>query len=494
MKRTADSTYSNDLTPFELPSKTKISINAPKVTDITEAEAPHSKLPKMRPGQLPQLLEPGSFNASQASHLQPLPVSTFGNQRNQFEVPLITLAPDNTFKVNNTALNGVHNFSEPLLRSGHPPQLLEFNASTAPPVNSGRLLYELSALPNYPAVQDTQNTPYILGRPGPAFEAAFEADRRMRLAERGNINSHVDADLNGFINPSHLTQPLTGTVNDHSRSSVGISNDAARPQLVQCNFGSIESCNSALRKAVELNDITTVNRLMQNSDFRNALGKKKILDTYNPLTDAIAKGHDNIAKALLKNQELGIKLAQHSNGHREDLPILIAIKLGKTDIVNALLDVDKRLLFRLSVRRGYIIHAAVEAGNIAVVRTLLARGDIDAQTCKVDQNGCNPIIVSAKLGYADIVELLLQQNNAAKQLKQTDQTGKNALAYARSHENDNVKNLILAFQNKERQEKYRPFTAAPTNASGNTYADYAISTADFYNLFSAIPSMKKPDM
>ena len=308
-------------------------------------------------------------------------------------------------------------------------------------------------------------------------------------------NNQVPENINTAYRYSHNNQswtnstgqfndPALTTANQHDRAEINNQISEARPADMQIGSRTIECNNESLFEAIKLNDVYSIKIMLKNPHFKEKLGQKNNLKIQNPLTAAINSGHIEVVKLLLEDKKFGKKFANYSSDRkkREEQPILAAIKLGRVDIVNTLLEFDAKQVLRPSNRRGLVIHFAVESGNTEVVRLLLRYGIDNTQTQRVDQNGCNAMLLATKLDHVNIVELLLQQSDAADQLKCIDNTSMSVLKYAEQNKNQKIIDLLSAHEKKENLKK------SLINLQTNNMAAYQVTnqTNDNYATSSAM--------
>jgi hypothetical protein len=306
-----------------------------------------------------------------------------------------------------------------------------------------------------------------------------QVPENINTAYRYSHNNQSWTNSNGQFNDPALT-----TANQHDRAEINNQISEAQPADMQIGSRTIECNNESLFEAIKLNDVYSIKIMLKNPHFKEKLGQKNNLKIQNPLTAAINSGHIEVVKLLLEDKNLGKKFANCSSDRkkREEQPILAAIKLGRVDIVNTLLEFDAKQVLRPSNRRGLVIHFAVESGNTEVVRLLLRYGIDNTQTQRVDQNGCNAMLLATKLDHINIVELLLQQSDAAVQLKCIDNTSMSVLKYAEQNKNQKIIDLLSAHEKKENLKK------SLINLQTNNMAAYQVTnqTNDNYATSSAM--------
>ena len=138
--------------------------------------------------------------------------------------------------------------------------------------------------------------------------------------------------------------------------------------------------------------------------------------TYNgfsPLHFAIMNGDSEMIEYLLKH---GSK-TYYSSNEENKLPIFIAIKKNKDNIVSLLIDFGAKINQR-SCQGRYPLHIAVLNGNLKIVQTLIKRG---ASPNVKDNIGNTPLHYAARAekDYGDIIEFLINHgaNPYARNIK-----------------------------------------------------------------------------
>jgi ankyrin repeat protein len=158
-------------------------------------------------------------------------------------------------------------------------------------------------------------------------------------------------------------------------------------------------------RAIELDDVSTVNRLLARGFDPNTPDAKGQVALY----VALRAGSEKVAQALASHPELKVDATNAA----EETPLMMAALRGA-------LEPAQRLLTRGAAvnRPGWTpLHYAASGPNPALVRVLLERGaSVDARS----PNGSTPLMMAARYGSEDAVALLLERGADASARNQLD--------------------------------------------------------------------------
>ena len=147
-------------------------------------------------------------------------------------------------------------------------------------------------------------------------------------------------------------------------------------------------------RAIELDDVSTVNRLLARGFDPNTPDAKGQVALY----VALRAGSERVAQALAAHPELKVDAANAA----EETPLMMAALRGA-------LEPAQRLLARGAAvnREGWTpLHYAASGPNPALVRLLLERGAaVDARS----PNGSTALMMAARYGSEEAVAMLLER-------------------------------------------------------------------------------------
>ena len=118
---------------------------------------------------------------------------------------------------------------------------------------------------------------------------------------------------------------------------------------------------------------------------------------------AVKAGHLNIVKILIN--QMGEREINESDG-QDCSPLTLALEKGNEDIFLLLLERGEQ--FTKSYRDKFLLHKAVEAGHLNIVKILIdrmERGEID----QPDNKGYSPVQLAMEKGHEQIFLLLLER-------------------------------------------------------------------------------------
>jgi len=126
------------------------------------------------------------------------------------------------------------------------------------------------------------------------------------------------------------------------------------------------------------------------------------VDKETPLHKAAIKGNKEIVKLLLDN-----KADQFLKNKFGDTPLMLAVSKNFYDVLNFMIESDKKIIYVKNDKGSEAIHFAAENGNLKIFSLLVENGaDIEAQ----DASGNTPLILAAKNGCIEIAEYILNKN------------------------------------------------------------------------------------
>jgi len=197
-----------------------------------------------------------------------------------------------------------------------------------------------------------------------------------------------------------------------------------------------EESKTPLWIAAENGHLEVVRYLVDKNANLEAEDKKKLI----PLEIAIKKGHLEVVKYLNENRTEDMTIsddylfefsAKHNclesidyfleeganiegEGHFNDLPLHLAIRERRFEVVKHLLDKDEYLehIFKSSDAEGNTpLHAAAEVGNLEAAKLLLKKGaNIEATDGFIDQtDSATPLFIAARDNHLEVVEYLAKE-------------------------------------------------------------------------------------
>lgn len=238
-------------------------------------------------------------------------------------------------------------------------------------------------------------------------------------------SGHVDVvrqllDLGASVNASSLSgeTPIFVAIAEDRKEIVGLL--LSRPEL-QINTGNPEQLDrTALLLAVRLGNLNITQKLLK---IPGIDVNKQDVDGYTALSIACAKGHSEIVRILLEQQDVNTNLTTHVAGLSA---LMLAVSQEDTTTVRLLLDCGADPHCRDN-NGGSAVAQAVERGSILAIKIMLEH-HIDLRT--MDDEGRSLIHLAAMKGHTDVIRILSERG---LQLNCQDIVGSTPLHEASRH-------------------------------------------------------------